>query len=167
MSKPTRTPSREAKRHHRAQSLHFGVERGTQFGRSHGDRHHLDGLRQAATRGELVIVSGLGRLDLDAQRDGRQPMGLPAECHGTLGVGQHLRGLHVPVGLVNHDFDGGVFQIDQLRQGGVQRQLGEAAASSGNKHATTPFWVTMTFSTSLTAYLATPSSATVNPFTGQ
>ncbi len=91
-----------------------------------------------------MIVVGLGRLDLDTQRDGRQPMGLPAEPHGLLGVGQDLRRLQVPIGFVDHDLDGGVFQIDQLRQGGVQRQMGKATARSGNKHATTPFWVAMT-----------------------
>ena len=47
-------------------------------------------------------------------------MRLPASPHCRVQVGQHLRRLHVPVGLVNDDFHAGVFQIHQPLQSGIQ-----------------------------------------------
>ena len=119
---------------HRPQTLHLGVEGGAQLGRADRDRHDLDGLRQAAAGGELAVVIGLGGLDVDAQRHGRQAVRLAAERHGPLRVGQHGRGLQVPCRLVKHDLHGGVFKLHQLQQRGIQRQVGKAAARSGNKH---------------------------------
>ena len=76
-----------------------------------------------------MVVVGLGGLDVDAQRHGREAVGLAAERRGPLRIGQHLRRLQMPVRLVNHDLDGGVFQFHQLQQGGIQGQIGKAAAS--------------------------------------
>ena len=65
-------------------------------------------------------------------------MRLPAGPHRRIEIGQHLRRLQVPFGLMNGDFHTGVFQVDQPLQSGIQGQIGKTSGTGSNKHAQAP-----------------------------
>ena len=120
--------------HHRPQPLDLGVEGRAQLGRADRNGHHFGRLGQLATGGELLVVERLGGLDVHAVGNRRQPMGLAADPHGAVRIGQDLRGLEVPSRLVDHDLHRRIFEIQQPLQGGVQRQVGETIARRGDEH---------------------------------
>ena len=62
-------------------------------------------------------------------------------CDGPVQIGQHLGRLQMPPGLVDHDLDGGVLQIDQLPQGGVQRQARKNSGSMRRQTLAYSFYV--------------------------
>ena len=142
LSSPTRTPSPRRQGHERLQPLDFGVKGRAQFGRANRDRYHLDGLGQPAAGGELLVVLRFGSLDVDAQGDGRKAVGLATGRQDPFRIGQDLRWFQMSPGFMNHDLDRRILQLHQLQQSGVQRQIGKATARCGDKHATTPFWLT-------------------------
>ena len=93
---------------------------------------------QLATGGELGVVLLLGRLDLDAEGDRREPVSLAADLDGLLQVCRHLGRFQVPTRFVDHDLHVAVLEIGQLPQRAVQIQVGKTTTRRGDKHAQSP-----------------------------
>ncbi len=121
-------------RHQFAKAFDFGVEGGSQFAGGDDDRHDLIRFGQPADRGKLLVVLVPFSFDLDVVRDGCQAEGAATDLLGLVEIGQDLGRFQVPAPFLNRDFHAGKFQIDQFRQGVLQRQIGKRGGRGGYVH---------------------------------
>ncbi len=117
----------------------FFVERRPVLTGADRQRDDFGGFGQFAAFGKRLNVLFAGLFDVQVKSGDDQPMRVGAYVERGLKVIDDVRRFQVISAFDDPHFDMGEFQMSQLFDGLIKRQIGVALRSCGNKHTQTPF----------------------------